>query len=230
MQDGGTQQWKLGDIRCGIRCKTKRHLDYHIAKCHTTEGIGKKLQSEQRLAEFLTSKDIAFDRDWANRISYKTQCPKLEVEGAAVSSRPDFFLPELSIKLTSVVLLGNDEYAHRSRACDFQRVFNIANALDANPDFRGLPIVYVRFNPHHFTQDGDYYNVPLVKGHATLLSVLTSLDRDKFNPGVNLVYVHYDTVTGADGTVQVALFNENDSDDYVQLYKDCVLLVQGVDA
>ena len=55
MQHGGTQQWVAGDIHCTTRCRTAIHLDYHLERNHTVEGIGSKLGSETRLADFSDS-------------------------------------------------------------------------------------------------------------------------------------------------------------------------------
>ena len=191
MQDGGTQLWAQGNLVCSIRCKNERDMEYHVERNHTVEGIGKKLHSETKLAEFFTAKDVPFDRDWTNRITFNG-CKN--IEGGHSSARPDFFLPAESARLGALVLVGNDEFAHRQYACDFQRVFNITQALEQHPDFKGVPLLYLRFNPHHYWRDAVCFSQPLHVGHELLLSTLRSIT--EVRPGVNLVYVQYDRTEG----------------------------------
>jgi hypothetical protein len=51
-----------------------------------------------------------------------------------------------------VVLLGNDEFAHRSYTpeCEYARMYNIFVALTENKYFSTHTHVYIRFNPHHY--------------------------------------------------------------------------------
>jgi hypothetical protein len=178
------------------------------------EGIGKKFQSEAKLAAFLTTNNIAFDRDWANRINFKT-CDN--IQGGHASARPDFYLPEWSARLGCVVLIGNDEFAHRKYACDFRRIWNIATALEQTDEFAGVPILYIRFNPHHYFRDGVCFSHDLEDSHATLLETLQSIE--SVQPGVNLVYIHYDRTDNV-----LDIFNEDPENDYPQLFEDCVML------
>ena len=89
MQDGGVQLWKHGDVACTIRCKTEQHMEYHIQRNHTIEGLGVKLESETKLAQFFEANDVPFDRNWANRLNFKG-CKN--IEGNSTSARPDFYL------------------------------------------------------------------------------------------------------------------------------------------
>jgi hypothetical protein len=216
MQDFGTQGYQGDGIKCAIRTKTLLDMEYHIQRNHTTEGLGKKLQSETRLAKFFEQHKLDFDRDWTNRIDFKS-CKR--IEGNACSARPDFFLPSVSANLNAVVLVGNDEFAHRQYACDLQRVHNIANALDQHSDFRGLPILYIRFNPHYFKVGSTFYDPPLQQSHQKLLQLIEALShQDVVNKGVNLIYMNYDLTE--DG--KLCLFESSSDNDYVEIYKPCV--------
>ena len=197
-----------------VRCRTALHLDYHLERNHTVEGIGSKLESETRLADFLTAQGIVFDRDWTNRIDFQ-HCRG--IEGGAVSARPDFFLPVESVRLGALVLLGNDEFAHRRYPCDFQRLFNIVQALDQHPATRDVPIIYIRFNPHAYWVDNRLFSHSLTVGHERLLHTLRGMDAASKRTGVQLIYIHYDTIDG-----QLCIFNEDRQNDYAQLYADCV--------
>ena len=215
MQDCGLQlAQEHGDLQCTIRCKTPLDLDYHIQRHHTEEGIARKFHSEQKLAEFFQSHDISFDRDWLNRVAFHT-CTN--IEGHKQSARPDFYLHAKSAELSCVFLVGNDEFAHRQTKCEFQRMFNIANALEQTPEFAGVPIVYVRFNPHFYHNDGKLFDMPLDKVHDLLLNTINSLTHVP-HKGVNLVYVNYDTREN-----KLCIFDESDKDDYCHLFQDCVI-------
>lgn len=214
MQDGGTQLWSEGDILCNIRCKMALDLDLHIERNHTFEGIGRKLHSETKLAEFLTSNNIAFDRDWLNHIRF-TNCKN--IEGGYSSARPDFFLPEESARLGAVTLIGNDEFAHRQYSCDLKRTFNIVNALEQTDEFKGVPILYIRFNPHAYHRDGVHYSHPLNVGHQVILSTLQKIVNLK--PGLNLVYIHYDRTNGL-----LDVLKQDEGNDFTQILKECLLI------
>ena len=198
-------------------------MEYHIQQHHTPEGIARKFHSETQLAKFFDSNHVSYDRDWVNRLQFKT-CQN--IEGNCMSARPDFFLPEFSAKLKCVLLVGNDEFAHRQYACEFQRVWNIAQALEQTPEFRGVPIVYVRFNPHHFQINGKLENVPLETAHQRLLGHLQTLSPAAIRPNVNLIYMQYDQ---KDGLLQVFADASDDtssslgSTDYRQVFASCLL-------
>ncbi len=117
-----------------------------------------------------------------------------------------------------VFLVGNNEFAHRQTKCEFQRIFNIANALEQTPDFQGLPIVYVGFNPHFFHKDGKFYDMPLSQSHLLLLTTIQNITDGK--PGVNLVYVNYDSLNG-----KLAMFQDAEDDSYSNLFIDQVQII-----
>lgn len=204
-------------LPCTIRCKTSLDLEYHILRNHTKEGIQAKFYSETRLADFFKSNNIVFDRDWSNNISFRT-CRN--IEGLKSYARPDFRLIEYEEKLQCIVLVGNDEFAHRQYACDLQRIFNISNALEQTEEFHGVPLLYIRFNPHGFTINEQFFNPPLEQSHELLLSILNNLTQQDIKPGVNLIYINYDQNTNG----IPSLFDEQDND-FVQVFKPCIIKV-----
>ena len=213
LKENSMELWADGSVRCTVRCETKRDMEYHIERNHTPEGISKKFESETQLARFFDQRKVPYDRDWANRISFKT-CQN--IEGGKFSARPDFFLLAESARLNALVLVGNDEFAHRhDYPCEFQRLFNIANALEQTDEFRGVPLLYLRFNPHHFEIDGVLHSRSLAQGHELLWSTLQSITAVK--PGVNLVYVQYDRTDG-----RLDLFREESCWNF---YESCVVAI-----
>jgi hypothetical protein len=213
MQDGGTQLWNNGDVPCSIRAKTKQDMDIHIERNHTVEGLGKKLRSETKLAQFLDSNSISYDRDWGNLIKF-SGCQN--IEGGKSSARPDFFLPEFSLLWKAIVIIGNDEFAHRQNVCDLQRTFNITQAVQQTNEFKDMPILYIRFNPHSYQRDGVFYSHPLVFGHNILLEKLRNVC--KLNDGLNLIYIHYDESNG-----NLDIFDNEKTNDFGVILRDCVL-------
>ena len=216
MQDCGTQKASEYDLKCTIRCKTLLDLDYHIQRHHTDEGIAKKFKSEQQLAAFFDKNNISYDRDWLNRIAF-TSCKN--IEGSRNSARPDFYLHAKSAELGCIFLVGNDEFAHRQTKCEFQRIFNIANALEQTDEFKNVPIIYIRFNPHFFRKNGTYYDIPLHESHKLLLHVIDTTTHVK--PGVNLIYVNYDTNNHS----KLCIFDDAEDDSYSKLFIDNATII-----
>jgi len=215
MQEGGTQIFKEDGICCTVRTQTEQDMAYHIERNHTVEGIGRKFHSETKLAAFFDSKNIVYDRDWANRVSFRS-CKS--IEGGHVSARPDFFLLQKSADLNVVFLVGNDEFEHRFYPCDSRRTHNIVQALEQTSEFRSVPIVYVRFNPHHHWRDNKLFSYSLEQGHDILLNTIESVQKEDIRPGLNLVYVHYDQTEG-----QLDIFRDTKENDFAELHKGCVI-------
>jgi len=213
MQDCGTQLWKEGDIKCTIRTKTQHDMDFHLERNHTVEGIGRKLQSETKLANFFDSHDIPYERDWFNYIRFKG-CKN--IEGTHSCARPDFFLT-ISLICNAIVLVGNDEFGHRRYPCDLQRMWNIVQALQQTTEFKDVPIIYIRFNPHMYFRDGVAFSHALDVGHNLILSILQNLKPPK--PGLNLIYIHYDRTNGI-----LDVFQNGEENEFVRVFQDCVIL------
>jgi KRAB domain-containing zinc finger protein len=215
MQDGGTQQFSEGDVPCHIRCKTQLDLEYHIERNHTQEGLGSKYESETKLANFLKSKDIEFTRDRENFINF-TSCSNIEANKK--SARPDFYLICKSVELKCIFFIENDEFGHRQSACDFQRLYNIVISLRQKSD-EMLPIVFVRFNPHHYQLEGVYHNMSLKDGHEKLYNVIQCITPEHLKHDINLVYINYDHTDG-----KLDVFNEDEINDYADLFEKYVIL------
>lgn len=210
-------------IACFVRCKTVQDLDYHIGYHHTVEGIAAKFHSETQLAKFFEAQGILYDRDWTNLIQFKG-CDT--IEGSRVHARPDFYLPIFSSILKCIVLVGNDEFAHRQTKCEFQRIWNIVHALQQTNEFRDVPLLYIRFNPHHYRVGDKFFDVKLEMGHKKLLDCLQSLTAHDIRPGVNLIFIQYDQ--DAEGNLRV--FEQDEDDDkiaipYSDLYRECVIRI-----
>ncbi len=218
MQDGGTQLFENGNgLLCTVRCRTIRHLDYHIQRNHTLEGIGKKLESETKLARFFESIGIAYDRDWVNKLNFKG-CENMQ--GTASYARPDFFLPIESARLCAIVLVGNDEFCHRRYPCDFQRTWNIVQSLQQTKEFKDAIIIYIRFNPNFYCKGKTFYDPPLATGHKAIMIALQNIDKTKLKPGLNMIYINYDL--DEQGNLEVFKQEEND---FATVLKDCVFAV-----
>ena len=198
-QDNGLQKAKKGDLKCAAKMKDQRMLDDHIQRCHTREGIAKKFDSEHKLAIFLDRNDVSYDRDTANRINFSACKGLLESKSneqgddMRISAKPDFHLLEYSSLLKAFLMLGNDEFAHRSYKCESERLFKITEALTRlNP----IPIIFIRFNPHAYYVDDICYDPPLERSHEQLLNIIKSLDRSTISEGLNTIWFNYDTIGG----------------------------------
>jgi hypothetical protein len=177
-------------LPCGQRFKDKKTLNKHIQLSHTIDGL--TMDSEQKLATFLTENRFDFTRDFANTVSHRA-CAELKLSGHR--SRPDFYLPVLSAEVGATVLIGNDERAHRKYGCDFKRTIELATALSAGSVGADGKIIYIRVNPSSFTIDGLKYEPSIVQVHDKLLDLLRNLHSIKLNEGMNLIYLNYDQVS-----------------------------------
>jgi hypothetical protein len=215
-------------IRCDIRCKTEWDLEYHVQAAHTEDGLRKKMHSETKLAEFLDSKNCAYDRDRTNHVSFTCK-PSLKLSGRC--SYPDFYLTEISARLGAHVILGNDEFSHRRYPCDLRRTIQLATAIAAWSDgMASVPLIYIRFNPHYFTIGNTLFDVSLEKAHEKLWDIVQNL-HPPTNNGLNLIYVQYDRVnttsTNTSKWEQLLHFTQIDEKDINYenslLVRDCVV-------
>ena len=193
--DGGLAVTSDDDgMKCTIKCKTEIGLAYHTQAAHTTEGMTKKMQSEQKLADFLRTKDCAYSRDRENFVSHIC-APELQLNG--LRSYPDFFMPEISAALGAKVIVGNDEMLHRTYPCDLRRMLDLNTSLaasDKDADDQ-VPVLYIRFNPHFYYKDSCLYDRPLATLHEELWKILTTITSSALQPGLNLIYVNYNQLT-----------------------------------
>ena len=203
MQDYGTQKAGSDDLSCQRRFKNVRGLDYHLQASHTLEGLSARLESETRMAHMLDETKIPYDRDWGNRIPHATTCKWMHPYFKGKSTRPDFRILSAT---NCILLVGNDEFAHRRYGCDLDRTLKITTALSSSqPEV--VPIVYIRFNPHFYTRDGVYYDPALESRHEKLLDTIKRINSGEINinpDGLSLIYLYYDT--DADG--RLCVFSE----------------------
>ncbi len=219
MQDGGTQEYNAGDVKCSIRCKSALHLDYHIQRNHTKDGIAAKFHSENKLADFFKSKGVDFDRDWKNFIQFRN-CNN--IDGNRNFARPDFYLFQRSFELGVLFFVCNDEFQHRQTKCEFQRMLNISTALQQTPEFKNISIVFTRLNPHFFRIDGKYFDPHLKESHELLWKTIQDVKKEDLIPGVNLIYVNYDRSNG-----NLSIFDDDDTsnDDFVHIFKERIIKI-----
>jgi hypothetical protein len=181
------------------------------------------------MARFFEAHSIAYERDQANRVAFGTCSDKLQADGGRSYSRPDFFLPEYSTKLNALVIVCNDEFAHRRYACEFQRIFNTVNALCARENHAATRVLFVRVNPHFHHVGTRMYDVPLAQTHNQMLTLLTKLQPSDLFSGVSLAYIGYDrTEDGAlclFDTGRIASGDTYSTEDhsYMDLYSKCVI-------
>ena len=99
------------------------------------------------------------------------------------SSRPDFFLGDLSVEKTSIVLIGIDEGQHRQNRCEFGRISNIYTALSNEFDVKTM--YYIRVNPDGYNViDGDgkkrYFKPPRDEIWQQVLTILERIKSGQY--------------------------------------------------
>ena len=152
------------------------------------------------MAAWLTEAGWDFDRDWKNVVRHSS-CSALKDFFTGKYSRADFHMLIFQALRRYLVLVGNDEFGHRRYTCEFNRMLRIAAAVAEVPEFKDLPLVYIRFNPHHYTEGGTLYDPPLSERYKVLQKLLDDLKSGAVVPknprGLNVFYLFYDR--SADG-------------------------------
>ena len=211
-------------LACAKRFLHTRALDYHIQASHTTDGLQKRLKSEERMAEWFESKDIKYDRDFANIVNH-AKCHGLKKYFKGQYSRPDFHLCNLQMS-NAIVLVGNDEFAHRRYSCEADRMLKISSAIAACKEFHNVPIIYIRFNPHFYEIDGVMFDPPLEIRYTELAKIIRKIEAGEFEPcnptGLNVVYMYYPEKDGEVSCLTVDVPEENQ--EFVMVIKPCVCL------
>ncbi len=197
-------------VPCRLRFETERSLEYHIQALHTVDGLSRRLQTEQQMADLFQAHSIRFERDRENAI-FHSHCLQLALPGS--HSRPDFFLPEFVPAVGADVVVGNDEFAHRRYPshCELKRTLNITSAICAMPGQHKQRLVYIRFNPHYYMKGEVLWDPPLITRHAKLLQLLERLRNGDYKiekEGLTLIFMYYDRTL--DG--QLCFFAETDSE------------------
>jgi hypothetical protein len=100
----------------------------------------------------------------------------------------------------------------------FQRLYNIVIALREDSK-EIIPIVFLRFNPHHFQRNGIYYSMSLNDGHEKLYKVIQSITCEQLVHDINLIYVNYDRTND-----KLDVFNEAKIGDYAEFFEKYVIL------
>lgn len=209
------------DLLCGSKFKHLRGLLYHEQACHTVHGLRNRLKSEARMCRFFKEQNVLFTQDRANFISHQTCELNPTFEGS--HSFPDFHL----YGFTNIVLLvGNDEFEHRSQPCDLHRTLKIISAVSACQNMQQVPLVYIRFNPHRYEKAGISFDPPLEERYKTLADVLSRLHQNIINlnlAGLSLIYLYYST----DGNDTLKIFSDPglENEEFAMALEPCLVEV-----
>ena len=132
---------------------------------------------------------------------------------------------QLQAEIGAIVLVGNDEFAHRRYDCEFDRMIKIYSAISVTKEFLNVPLIYIRVNPHHYEIGGVLHDPSLAVRHSSLLSTINKLRTGeiKFNKsGLSVMYMFYDV--DVEGNLMV-LKDENIDDEnkeFAMVIRDCV--------
>jgi len=221
----GTKTWieGSGELKCYIRCKGKRQMDTHIQRSHTLEGLNKRLKTENQMADLFDKHNIPYDRDYQNLISHSA-CPSLKNMFTGKYSRPDFHLYTMQATHNIICLVGNDEFSHRVYCCDFDRILKITTALSSTSEFFNVKVLYIRFNPHFFYQNGVIHDPNLDSRHFTLLNVIKQVCNGDIRineNGLSLIYLFYDR--DSDGELLIFKNATPENKEFAVSIRPCVL-------
>lgn len=177
---------------CQTRCATKEQLAFHIKTNHSDEELvgGQTWEdTENKLALFLQSRDIAFTRDWSNRVVLPSDC-------RTNSARPDFYLHAKSKEAGVAILIDNDEHQHKRYTGELERMRDIERVLQDDEEWKDKPILFVRFNPNTYKIDTATKTQHIDKAHESLLTNIDLCLQKPLHKGLNLLYMYYDTSRG----------------------------------
>ncbi len=219
-----TTKAATGDLACTTRCQRGDQLERHVQMCHTNEGIAKRLRTEQQMADLFTKACVPFDRDAKNIVRHSS-CESIKRYFRGHHSRPDFHLYSLQASASALVLVGNDEFAHRRYDCEFDRMLKIYSAIAATSEFHNVPMFYIRFNPHHYEIDGVLHDPPLVERQKKLLELIAGIDKGEITPhtpGLNVIYMFYDK--DAEGNLEILKDENVDTvnKEFAMVIRECV--------
>jgi hypothetical protein len=187
--------------------------------------MGKRLKTETQMAELFDENKIEYDRDFQNMVSHGS-CPPLKRMFTGRHSRPDFHLYKMQASMNAIVLVGNDEFAHRRYACEFDRIMKITTALSNATEFFNVPVVYIRFNPHFFYKNKILYDPKIQSRHATLLDVIQKIEYGEVvinTNGLSLIYLFYDT--DANGELLIFKDVSPENVEFAMALKPCVVKI-----
>jgi hypothetical protein len=143
-------------------------------RIHTKEGQQRRKVKEERMAKFLESEGITFEREFSVPFS----C--FETEGKC--ARVDFVVA----REWGSILLEVDENQHSwyAQKCETRRMMDIYSSLIGQGK-----IVFIRYNPDAFKVDGKKYKIKTLEKHSKLLQIMNEYEPDL---DLEIVYLFYD--------------------------------------
>ena len=93
-------------------------------------------------------------------------------------------------------------------------------SLQQTEEFKDVPIVYIRFNPHFYKIDNRFFDMPLPQAHEKVWDIMQSITAEDIKPGMNLIYINYDQKDG-----KLCIFEDEEVNDYAEIFRNCVIKV-----
>ena len=165
---------------CDMRFTQQIHMKLHQQRVHAQKWQQFQKKCEQKIAKCLSDNNIDFKREHVVNFSCTGD----------TYARIDFVMHIHG----RIVFLEVDEEQHDTYgiSCDVNRMVKImeALALDGNT----IPVVFIRYNPHGFSVDGDKVQRLQVEREKRLINLLTNKDEDVWNSSnmCTIQYMFYD--------------------------------------
>jgi hypothetical protein len=157
-------------------------LKKHHRYLHTEEGQQARKREEVKIERILPVG--SFKRE--HHVDYKCVDPGMNF------SRLDFLLPYW--KGGHVIIeVDEGQHSHISQLCETSRMNNVMTSwvIDGN----SAPVVWIRYNPHAYRNNGILVKMSTQERHAQLLKLLDEISFDN-SPAVRIFYMFYDIEDG----------------------------------
>jgi KRAB domain-containing zinc finger protein len=196
----GERPFICNEKNCGVSYISKSGLLSHFKSIHTLEGQQRKKKEEERIANAFLKAKIDYKRE--HHITFKC----INQTCAYI----DFFL----LINGCLVFVEVDEEQHDGYgvSCDIKRMADIRTSYTI--EGCELPILFIRYNPHHFTVDGTTVKVGRSYREQVLVNYIKNITNLKLQP-LSIQYMYYDV----DSSNELLIWSDQE---YPQSMKDLV--------
>jgi hypothetical protein len=149
-------------------------------KTHTPEYQQRKKKKEQAFADFLDANNITYQREVV-----------VDYTCVTTAENKRHFVDFVVYFNNQVFFIEVDETQHsdKDQSCETSRMLRIVESLTIGGNTTN--IIFIRFNPDTFKENGKTTRVPLKERHATILHLIQTIVTDR---PFSVIYKYYNTI------------------------------------
>ena len=193
----GDRPYKCLEPLCGASFIQASRLSDHVKSMHSAEGQMRHKKQEQRVECALLSAGLNFKRE--HHIDFSCI-------GTMSFARIDFIL----LLHGHIVCLEVDESQHKfgygNVSCDLRRMASVVESLTLEGN--ALPIVFLRYNPDAFCQDGMPARMKKCAREKALVAILEEGSPIYTHRPLVVHYMYYDNTCGSPDVLCEPDYNE----------------------